>query len=54
MNVGVELKLSETDDYGQSGVRYDGAWVLHGGMDDVAMEKRKLFIEQGLLGKHLV
>ena len=28
MNVGVELKLSETDDYGQSGVKYDGAWAV--------------------------
>ena len=48
MNVGVELKLSETDDYGQSGVKYDGAWVLHGGMDGVAMEKRKLLKAAGV------
>ena len=48
MNVGVELKLSDTDDYGQSGVRYDGAWVLHGGMDQVAMEKRKLLKAAGV------
>ena len=48
MNVGVELKLSETDDYGQSGVKYDGSWVLHGGMDGVAMEKRKLLKAAGV------
>ena len=48
MNVGVELKLSETDDYGQSGVKYDGSWVLHGGMDQVAMDKRKLLKAAGV------
>jgi len=48
MKVGVELKLSETDDYGQSGVKYDGSWVLHGGMDQVAMDKRKLLKAAGV------
>ena len=48
MKVGVELKLSDTDDYGQSGVRYDGSWVLHGGMGSVAMEKRALLKAAGV------
>jgi len=48
MNVGVELKLSDTDDYGQSGLRYDGAWVLHGGMNQIATEKRKLLKAAGV------
>lgn len=48
MIVGVELKLSDTDDYGQSGLRYDGSWVLHGGMNQIATEKRKLLKAAGV------
>ena len=48
MNVGVELKLSDTDDYGQSGVKYNENWVLHGGTDAIAEEKRRLLKAAGV------
>ncbi len=48
INIGVECKLSEEDDYGQSGVRYDGNWVLHGKMDKTSMEKRSLLKAAGV------
>jgi len=45
--VGIELKFNELADFGQSGVRYNNTWELHGKNDDVSREKRALLKAAG-------
>ena len=45
--VGIELKLDEKADFGQSGVQYGTNWELHGKNDDVSREKRALLKAAG-------
>lgn len=49
MIVGIELKLNEDADFGQSGVRYNqNTWELHGKNNGAAVEKRAILKAAGV------
>jgi|9_EtaG_2_1085328.scaffolds.fasta_scaffold34741_2 hypothetical protein len=47
MIIGIELKLNQDADFGQSGVRYNQNWELHGENDGAAVEKRAILKAAG-------